>query len=610
MGYNKNSVYQAKKRGVFQNNIIDPSVLNLEDDEKKRLREDFSKAQRDMAKDKQPDQMENKRTGNNKPEKEINIELTWFEQVVCFLLSLFKIQSIQDFKVEKALKSIEKDILRMKPSIYNASSKRVSKFLAFNLYDFYSKAAPIKQIFERTMNNSSLWNNVKQFQKTGLEMLFEKLMNYNSQEIDSKFSLQGIAKIINEFESIKEASQIIDKAIYNYINTIDPTSAEFTNKIYTNILYIKKLLDFDFVQLFKRFDSQFSEATSPYFIDIAGDAIVPYLVVLEEDWMQVDLNLDNVSVFKTLAEIGNILCISAQGSTQNQDQEEIPKDEAEPTKPEEIEGFFNVLKDTITRNPFTPLLKLMKRLPDYSPVLFRSKYDLSKLYAQTFEERVKNLVKEVVENKKIHKIEQTVKKIFNSIQWAGLYSNEISSQLQENGSAGFLYIYPIGIANTFISECYEPFTKGLLNIVLMNGIFIEKYFQKSLAENFYDMEKFEDKFREFLFEMSIEGYTGKRISGLLKRQDSSPSETRKNMEKYVTTINTKAKELMSKFFTLFFEISEIVVKLYKDSERKTPDHVRNMRSIGGLKNQKLLASLEKSYTIVSSLKEAVQLLRE
>lgn len=611
MAYDQYSLDQAKKKGIFNDKVFDPKVLQLSEEEKAKLKKNVSKYQTENQ-DLKTDESSNQKIAKIAEKKEIQVELNLFEMIYMFFLSIFGAQTVDNYKLHKALRIIEKNLTRHKPAVYNPLNQRITKYFAYKMHDAYLKILTLIKIMDKTINNRDIWDNSEQKNKTGLEIFFEKIMNINSKEVDHKFSYLGINRILSDFESVKLAEDAVLRSVREYLSSIEKSSIETANKIYTNLIYIKNLTDFDFIQFFKRFDTQFNPGVSPAFSDISGEALLPYLSQLEENILQIDFAMDNVLLFKTLSDIGYFLSLLSEPSHDN----EKPEDEEEKNHAinEKLENelivCFDSLKELLSKNYFTLLLQVIRKDPNYSPSFIHTKYDIFKAYSDTFEQRTDFISKYIIKEKKIKRIEISVKRIFNSIKWVGIYNIELSMKIEELDVIGFIYCYHIGIINTFLMSFYDEMIKTILNITVTNGLFIEKYFQKTVSDTFYAMEKFEEKIRDFNFDMNSDGLNGKKIINLMAKKDINPAEFKKNLERNAAYVNTRAKELFEEFFPNFILINDIVTKLYNDIDAKPPKYIRNIRTIGGLKNPKYLNAVMKSHEALNSIKDLITMLKE
>ncbi len=608
MPYDKETIEQAKKKGIFEEKVFDSKALMLNEEEKNKISGEITKKMNGPTNLSEYPESKSKR---NEEIKEFNVELNFIEKIIISILSYLGFLNIQNYKLNKAIHNLEKKAARLKPPIYNVSSSRVSKFLAYQLHSIYLKSLPLKNIYRLTIDDKENWNNPALLHKSGVEILFESLAKMNFEEIEKKFSTVGISKAIMEISNINTAIDEINSAIVKHINSIEKPVIETINKIYTNIIYIKYLIDFDFYQLFKHFDSQYSSSSSPNFTDISGETIAYFLSSLEEILMQIDLYLDNTMIYKIMDDIARELSEHSK-TDEDSENEEINSEIPAPVNniEDELNYLFENLKDLFHKNCFTLLLQIIKRDPTYFPSFIHTNYDLYKIYCETFVQRMKNIVKVTIKEKKQKKIEEAINKVFERISWLGVYGPDLSDRLESSGTLGLSHIYQLGLINTFFINYYIDIIKPFLNILLMNGIFLEKHQQKNASEFFYLMEKFEEKFRYFHEEMKPEGSTANKIFSLLTKKEGNSIDHKKSLEKFISSVNGKAKELFDDFYNLFTTMVFINHNLHDDINSKTSKYIRNIHYIGGLKNTKLLQNIERSYQVMLPIKDIIDLMRD
>lgn len=605
MRHDKDAIHSAREQGMFDSNM-DPSILALDDAEKQKLSKQFSKAQGEMTvSDESPEKKSRKR---EKKEISLDVELTFVEKIVSFFLSVLGIRTREQFKMKKVIRNVEKEIAHIKPPIYNPGNKTITKYFAFKIHDLYLKLVWLKRIFGNTLENEKQWNNPT-INKTIVERLFERLANLNTKEMDSNFSPKGIETVVSQFTDTKKAIETIEKNLYTYVYSIDKSTIDKANQIYTNMIYFKNLTQFDFISFFRRFDSTYQAGTSPNFSSIPGDALLPYLKQLEEAILQIDLSLDNIHIFKVLNDISNMYQDHGRNSVMDETEIAESPDTVKGDKLEaELIVLFEVLKELMYQKYLTLLIQITKQDPLYSPSIVHTRYDLFKIYLETFEKRIKTFAVKFTKERKKKKIEEALKNSFDTLLWTGIYSQQIAEKIDEMGYLSFSYAYHVAIINTFIEKYYTEFVKSSINILLLNGSFTEKNFHKLVSETFYSMDKFVEKFRAFSDDVKDSGPTAKRLMNLLSKSGSFQHEHKKMTEKHVVTLNGKAKDLFDEFVRLFNSLKTILRNVFNDIDSKPPKYVRNIRGIGGFRNVKFLQAIEKSNTVLGSMDDILQLL--
>ncbi|MCX7820215.1 MAG: DUF5312 family protein [Brevinematales bacterium] len=591
MPYDEYTVKRAKEKGIFEDNIFDPKVLQLSEEEKKKLQSDLEKATSGLEAKSQDYTLK-----DSSEDKEIEVKLSFFEKIWVFILSFFGILSLSEYKLRKSLHSIIKQLAKIKPPIFLPHSKKLTPFFALRIYNLYTMLGMIRKVINETLNAEE-WANPNQLRKTGLELFFEKLCMVNPNIIDEKFSYQNIQKVINEFGNIKNAWEGIEEAIAKHFESFPPEAIETANLLYTNFIYLKRLAEYDFIALLRRFDPDFTMKTTPNFTEVSGEALLPYLVDLESIFIQIDFSLNNLDVLKKLIEVKKFINLVNE------------EEEIDDNIEEELIQLLTNLKNMAYEASFTNIIKILKKDPLYSASVLYTKFDLFKLYCEIFHKRIKYVTETSFKERKSKEIESYVNKIFKNIEWVGIYNNEFSEKLEARGFGSFEYIYQIATINTFLTDYFNTTIKSFLSLVLLSGFFLDKFFQKTLSELTYDLEKFEEKFNEFFSEMQKDGNTAKKVIGYLERRDIT-ADIKKTIERLITNINTNAKELFNEFANIFFIIEDCIDKLRKDIDLHPPKYLRNIRSIGGSKNTKLLTTLIEDNEKLKDLKEVISFLRD
>jgi hypothetical protein len=208
------------------------------------------------------------------------------------------------------------------------------------------------------------------------------------------------------------------------------------------------------------------------------------------------------------------------------------------------------------------------------------------------------------------KIEDILRMNFPDFQWIGVCTENLSAKLEQSGFTQFLYFYHLALVASFMRHFYEDLIKNVLNIVLLNGNFLETHFKKSCSDTFYGLESFHVEYTAFMGELGVEGPLGKKLMALLSKKDENQTDYHKVVERNILTINGRSGEMFDKFYALFQVLLDIVNKIFTDVDAKPPKNIRNIRGIGGLKNSRLMNAIEKSFHAMNQVKELIRLLRE
>jgi len=172
------------------------------------------------------------------------------------------------------------------------------------------------------------------------------------------------------------------------------------------------------------------------------------------------------------------------------------------------------------------------------------------------------------------------------------YNDEVDSYLRRESPNGFTHVKPLGILKTFVVGVFESQIKETVKKILVEGYFDNKNFQNSLANILYQCDRTGG--RVMAFEESLKG--GGRVSVTAVKRYVEEMRHGKDiipfLGKIVDEINYKAREICEDETGIFQMLSETLGDLLSDYKRPSPDLVTNIRSLGGLRNKEIIASLQ------------------
>ncbi len=601
MAYKKDSIENAKNQGIFMDNF-DPHVLAMNEKEKQKMASNLKKSAKDMDVNslKEGDiQAREKHTSI----QELRVQLSFLEKIIAFFLAAFGIKSTDQYKLDKAIKDIEKKIATVKPVMYSPGTRRLTRYFALRLHDLNMKLLVWKDIYKKTMDNPDRWDDPKN-NKTIVEKLFEKLVEFNSAEIENNFSIEGIKKAVEGIDDVPKAVDMLDKSLYTFVYGIQKPVIEQVNRFYTNLVYIRNLAEFDFNVLLKRFDNAYDPAVTPNFTDIPGDALVNYIKALEEAIFQIDLVVDNHKVLQELYNIAQEYSEEEKLSDQAQtDPENLLPDG--PAKPFDVNTEITALQEDMKNLAYNKMLsyiiQVIRKDPLYTPSFVHTKYDLFKVYVEILEKRIRLVAKKSIKDARIKKVEVFINKLFSDLKWVGIYTSKMAEALENEGYIGFTHPYQISVVYNYLEKYYNTILKNTINILLLNGNFMEKNFQKLVSETFYNMDKFITRFESFVDDMQADGSMGKRLTKLLANKSSKLGENKNTVEKNIVHINGQAKDFFEEFSNLFSSVATIISRVFADVESKPPKYIRNIRGIGGYQNSKFISSLQSGHNVMQMM---------
>ncbi|URA09804.1 DUF5312 family protein [Thermospira aquatica] len=597
MPYDKENIERAKAKGLFQNGVFDAKALELDSEEKERLKKELTKIQSNSTEQAKPQQAPVS-PAPLQEEIPINIQLSLWDKIVMFFLALLGMQVQENYLQYKALRQVYKDLALIRPPIYNKKQRTVTRYFAYKIHDLQLKLLFFKPMFE--IMETPQWDTAEQG-KTGIERLCEALMQVDKEKVFAIFGYESIYRRLQENPSSQTIAAIRQEA-EEYLASLSSEKKETANRAYTFLMYMKNLVFYEFEWLLKRFDPSYEVGKEAHFIDIPGEALLFYLTNLEEALLQIDLNIDFLVPFQALFSVYDEMTSIDEAN------EKSEKEMIKTTFLSQIDALKSTLQELLYRNYCTLLIRVIKKNPSYFPSFVHIRFDLVQKYTEIMEKKLKWSFEKAMRQVKFEKVEKNIRAYFPNLKPVGIYTMDRSKELENLGFPTFSHAYTLAILIHFFDIYYKEWIQPLLNIVTINGIFNDEYFKRSVSDTLYAVERFQTKLQEIVNSFHQEGDRGSKFLLLFKRRETQ--ENKRSLEKHIISMNSIVADLFREFYGHYLSLKDIVTKLYSDTTEPIPKYLRNARSVGQSKNQLYKESLKKTWELFQSLEPILQMLRE
>lgn len=596
MPYNKKAIQRAKSEGILDNGVFDAKALELDREEKEKLKTELQRVQSQLASSSTQDEP------SESPKREEKIfssvvQLALWDRIVLFFLALLGVQMQESYLQYKALRQVYKDLATIRPAIYNHKTRMVTRYFAYRVLDLQMKLLFFKPIFE--MIETPRWDTLEE-KKTGIEYLCETLMNVDQEKLFAIFGYESILNRLRANLSTQTVSLIRQEA-EQFIASFSSERREDVNRAYTFLMYMKNLVFYEFDWLLKRFDPSYTVGAEAHFGDIPVDALLAYFTSLEEALMQIDLQLDFHLPLDALFFVYQQVFFARE--EENDEYEQF-----KTTFSSQVDALKGVIQEFMYKNYLTLLIRVVKKNPSYFPSFVHIRFDLVQKYTEIMSKRLKIMIEKAMRQVKFEKVEKTVHEYFPHITPVGVYTPDHSKELEHLGLPPFTHSYALAILIHFFAVYYKEWLQPVLNVVMMNGLFADEYFRRGISDIFYSADKFQMKIQDFVNSLQREGEQGMKFLSLMKKIEGS--ERKKSLEKQILFLNSSAGDLFQEFYSHFLSLKDIMAKLYQDLTSSFPRYVRNIHSVGGARHSLYKEQLKKSYEFLQSFEGILQMLRE
>lgn len=602
MPYDKEIVDRAKKLGVFEKSI-DAEALKTDEKERQKLAEKLKKsvsstvgpqmsAQGDMELIELP----------VRREETIEIELSLWDRIVMFILSLFGLMSSSDYKKGKALKKIEQKLKKIKPSMIDFSRGYLSGEFGRVILSLYDHAKALRNVFEIFLNNENFWKGIG-VEKSSCEYLFEMITDLpNVVERYKEISSDNfLSRVVDKAQSTKSAIRVVEEEINEVLKLVPDDLIKRADNLFNNIVKLREFAYFDFETIVRKF-TQVSEVKrgKMSFKSISPQGLINHIRDLESILLSLDVD-DTYTAHYVKVMVEYI-------------EKYAPSEKVNEVKSKLDQNFFASINENIRKLNIVDLVAYISKDPNHKPFIIKSNYSLFKEFSKIILDRYKRMVVKMMEDKNNKLIDKYMNVIFGKsveIQEYGIYSSGVNSLFSKYGLPPFLYTKLLGIVVHFIKNVWDSYLKDVINTLVVSGSFSEKQLQRSLSELLTKVEPVKTKMYEFV--RAVE--QGGEYYVLLSRFISTPSllaneSNKKVVERKIIIMNGVCFEFLNAFKDIFRGIYKILSFVAEDIYAPFPKTVMNIHKIGGVGNRDFLDNIEKSVEKVNAFSSLINLFVE
>lgn len=602
MPYDKEIVDKAKKLGVFEKSI-DAEALKTDEKERQKLAEKLKKsvsstvgpqmsAQGDMELIELP----------VRREETIEIELSLWDRIVMFILSLFGLMSSSDYKKGKALRKIEQKLKKIKPSMIDFSRGYLSGEFGRVILSLYDHAKALRNVFEIFLNNENFWKGIG-VEKSSCEYLFEMITDLPNvvERYKEVSSDDFLSRVVDKAQSTKSAIRVVEEEINGVLKLVPDDLIKRADNLFNNIVKLREFAYFDFETIVRKF-TQVSEVKKGKmsFKSISPQGLINHIRDLESILLSLDVD-DTYTAHYVKVMVEYI-------------EKYAPSEKVNEIKSKLDQNFFASINENIRKLNIVDLVAYISKDPNHKPFIIKSNYSLFKEFSKIILDRYKRMVIKMMEDKNNKLIDKYMNIIFGKsveIQEYGIYSSGVNSLFSKYGLPPFLYTKLLGIVVYFIKNVWDSYLKDVINTLVVSGSFSEKQLQRSLSELLTKIEPVKTKMYEFV--RAVE--QGGEYYVLLSRFISTPSllaneSNKKVVERKIIIMNGVCFEFLNAFKDIFRGIYKILSFVAEDIYAPFPKIVTNIHKIGGVGNRDFLDNIEKSVEKVNAFSSLINLFVE
>lgn len=508
---------------------------------------------------------------------------TLWESLLFLLQSLFTGISLEVFIRNQDLKRIRHLVDRYRPHLYSARLNRLNGYFARMVYALSSRVTGFEQVF----NTCVAARPDDEDSGPGPFLLY--FVEQYVQDLPDLQECFNYSRVVNEKEQFDEShlQATVEKEVDSFLDRIPPDRATEINYLYGNLMSFARLADFDFLPLFKAFSGKgLLEDDASSFTPVSGTLVLRDLLRLEEQLYSLDLSVDVFRPFEIL------LAFYSERFQRNGDEMEAVL----PWQRSDIEKLLDSILSFLHEERLTNIIRLIAADPYHLPTVAGEKSDLLKELRAFLVNKYVPHCRMIVDRIVSEQLTRSIQQLFGTRPLAGIqFYNEVTDKrLRYLGLPSFTNYLHLQLIRTYAEETFFAVVKPALNVVVVDGVFSDKALYKGLSDFFYNFENSLKSIDAFEKQTSSSSKEGAKLQSMFNSYDMSAS-ARKVLSDKVHYLNHLSAKIIREITHLFKGAVPAFNQLVKDARASgKPQFVQNVRSLGGMRNSRLIKSLEEA----------------
>lgn len=491
------------------------------------------------------------------------------------ILSFFRGLLGLDAGAKGELKRIYSVVSSIKPPYYRFKNNLVMTGFAQDLYLFCQALKPLMDLADRTLAHPDLRISRRYF-----DYLVD--LELPPQELEKKecFAYDGMKARVENAVKDDEEQEAVARDFQRFLKSLEALSDGPLNADLHEVERFIEVCRHDWERTLGFFDPGASLDDSRYrpdFQPCAGEQVLPELI--DAYYLLIGFSFSENLLKKTMKVFERHAPATAA---------------SQAGKIAKLFSTLNkILSYRLSSDNLLALIRLTKRDAIYEPDTKRQRLDYIDEYRKRivtqYERDRERLLRERHENA----VSMDIRELFGGTEVLVLdgYNEEVDSYLRRESPNGFTHVKPMGILKTFVKGVFETQIKETVKKVLVEGYFDNKNFQNSLANILFQCDRTGPRVEAF--EEGLKGNARVSVAAVKRYVEEMRhgKDIMPFLTKLVDEINYKAREICEDETGLFQMLAETLGELLADYKKPSPDLVTNIRSLGGVRNKELLATL-------------------
>ena len=500
-----------------------------------------------------------------------------FEKIIDFFHSIF---SGDPAEVQR-MRDLRQIYQFFKPARFRFVTKNneATSLFANQLYLLFKAIQPIY-----TLLKESLFNEHQKISLLYHNHLVEGRIEDSVLEKKAAASKEYMLEKLNTSLDLDKTIKTIEKEMHSFENYLLPANFPTLDREYHQVNLIWALATYNYDRVFSKFDPVFKPSdpvSSPKFENVFGSEIVEDIRDLYYIISAVNPNVNPVPIFETMANI-------------------LKPDYSAKLKKQLTHSFKTIIK-IITETLNIGKLAAMIRYISDNPYL---KLETEKKYYTILDDYKRRLHDTFLKNKDLvmrqyqeSNIKKEIKEVFTDAILLPIngYTDNLAMLLEKFDFSPIKNILPLRILKSFVISKFENEVKNDINKIIVEGYFKGKEFQNSFSTIYYKCCEVVSDITRLEENIATNPNNSFHSLNLIIAKYEHGKKNENAVLKTIEVIEEKIDTVLFSSANLLYKLTYFLYEILQDYKSKEPNHISNLKSIGGTKNREYMSKMLNSY---------------
>jgi hypothetical protein len=485
----------------------------------------------------------------------------------------------RELEKRRRLRAVNEELRQLKPGYYRRGPRTVLPDFALAVLELVGCLRPLREVFDRT----ACAEDAKLAQRYRDYTVVARLP-VHLQDIYGTFSFANLrARVLGAGNPEKELTRI-DQELQDFLgNLADPEYYSF-DADYTAMQRLIDLTRHSYTHLLSLFSPELDSAakeSAPNFRPAPADDVFPelldlyYIVAGLELSAGVERNLDFM-----------LERLSREGA-----------EEAKRRTRKVLARLRSLVAQDLSPSLLLALIRSIKQDPEFAPEVISEQHYYLDEFRTRFREHFGKLRERIQWELHESAIQEDLKRLFRGAELLEIeaYSNELAATLQELDYDCFSSVKPLRILKSFVAAHFERTLREPLKRLIVEGKFENRIFQNMFTNTFFGCEALMQRILQVEESLKDTGpLSVKKLRHFLQLYTQGKP-VHNIVGKLCDGIEKSLRKLLEEGASLFYNLCVLLLEVIGDSKQKVPEHVANIKSLGGSGNDQYLAALSRGY---------------